>query len=63
MLEHADELTALEQRDCGKPTKQAGPMPWRWRATSSSMPGPATSCGETILPYLDGYSVLTWREP
>ena len=23
MLEHADELTALEQRDCGKPTKQA----------------------------------------
>src|SRR3989344_1688055 len=23
ILEHADELTALEQRDCGKPTKQA----------------------------------------
>eukprot|EP01030_Chromulinospumella_sphaerica_P012330 gene12330-12121_t len=23
VLEHADELTALEQRDCGKPTKQA----------------------------------------
>lgn len=63
MLEHADELTALEQRDCGKPTKQA-------RADAVALARYfefyAGACdklhGETI-PYLDGYSVLTWREP
>ncbi len=63
VLEHADELTALEQRDCGKPTKQA-------RADSVALARYfefyAGACdklhGETI-PYLDGYSVLTWREP
>ena len=62
-LEHADELTALEQRDCGKPTKQA-------RADAVALARYfefyAGACdklhGETI-PYLDGYSVLTWREP
>ncbi|MBO0942227.1 aldehyde dehydrogenase family protein [Acidovorax temperans] len=63
VLEHADELTALEQRDCGKPTKQA-------RADAVALARYfefyAGACdklhGETI-PYLDGYSVLTWREP
>ncbi len=63
VLEHADELTALEQRDCGKPTKQA-------RADAGALARYfefyAGACdklhGETI-PYLDGYSVLTWREP
>ncbi len=63
VLEHADELTALEQRDCGKPTKQAGPMPWRWRATFESMPGACDKLHGEAIPYLDGYSVLTWREP
>ena len=63
VLEHADELTALEQRDCGKPTKQA-------RADAVALARYfefyAGACdklhGETI-PYLDGFSVLTWREP
>lgn len=63
VLEHADELTALEQRDCGKPTKQA-------RADAVALARYfefyAGACdklhGETI-PYMDGYSVLTWREP
>ncbi|KRA16636.1 aldehyde dehydrogenase family protein [Acidovorax sp. Root568] len=63
ILEHADELTALEQRDCGKPTKQA-------RADAIALARYfefyAGACdkfhGETI-PYSDGYSVLTWREP
>lgn len=63
VLEHADELTALEQRDCGKPTKQA-------RADAVALARYfefyAGACdklhGETI-PYTDGYSVLTWREP
>lgn len=61
--EHAAELAALEQRDCGKPTKQA-------RADVSALARYfeyyAGACdklhGETI-PYQDGYSVLTWREP
>jgi aldehyde dehydrogenase (NAD+) len=60
---HADELAALEQRDCGKPVRQA-------RADATALARYfefyAGACdklhGETI-PYLDGYSVLTWREP
>ena len=60
---HADELAMIEQRDCGKPTKQA-------RADAAALARYfefyAGACdkfhGETI-PYLDGYSVLTWREP
>ncbi len=63
VAEHADELTLLEQRDCGKPVKQA-------RADAAALARYfefyAGSCdklhGETI-PYKDGYSVLTWREP
>ncbi|RYY68576.1 MAG: aldehyde dehydrogenase family protein, partial [Comamonadaceae bacterium] len=60
---HVDELAAIEQRDCGKPTRQA-------RADALALVRYfefyAGACdklhGETI-PYLDGYSVLTWREP
>ncbi len=60
---HEAELTALEQRDCGKPTRQA-------RADAQALARYfefyAGACdklhGETI-PYQDGYSVFTWREP
>jgi aldehyde dehydrogenase (NAD+) len=63
VAEHAEELAAIEQRDCGKPTKQA-------RADALALVRYfefyAGACdkltGETI-PYLDGYTVLTWREP
>ncbi len=63
VAEHAEELALLEQRDCGKPTRQA-------RADAAALSRYfefyAGACdklhGETI-PYLDGYSVLTWREP
>ena len=63
VAEHADELAAIEQRDCGKPTKQA-------RADALALVRYfefyAGACdklhGETI-PYQDGYSVFTWREP
>jgi aldehyde dehydrogenase (NAD+) len=63
ITEHAQELSAIEQRDCGKPTRQA-------RADATALARYfefyAGACdklhGETI-PYLDGYSVLTWREP
>ncbi|SCK57072.1 aldehyde dehydrogenase (NAD+) [Variovorax sp. HW608] len=60
---HTDELALIEQRDCGKPVKQA-------RADALALVRYfefyAGACdklhGETI-PYQDGYSVLTWREP
>ncbi len=63
VAQHADELALLEQRDCGKPVKQA-------RADATALGRYfefyAGACdklhGET-LPYLDGYSVFTWREP
>lgn len=63
ITEHAEELAAIEQRDCGKPTRQA-------RADAAALARYfefyAGACdklhGDTI-PYQDGYSVLTWREP
>ncbi len=63
VAQHGEELAALEQRDCGKPTKQA-------RADAMALVRYfefyAGACdklhGETI-PYQDGYSVFTWREP
>ncbi|MET0310878.1 MAG: aldehyde dehydrogenase family protein [Burkholderiaceae bacterium] len=63
VAEHAEELAMLEQRDCGKPTKQA-------RADSIALAryfefyaGACDKLHGDTLPYLDGYSVLTWREP
>ena len=61
--EHAEELALIEQRDCGKPTRQA-------RADAAALAryfefyaGACDKlCGQTI-PYQDGYSVFTWREP
>ena len=63
VLEHADELTALEQRDCGKPTSQAAADA---AALARYFEFYAGACdkfhGETI-PYQNGYSVFTWRQP
>jgi len=63
VAEHAEELAAIEQRDCGKPTKQA-------RADAAALAryfefyaGACDKLHGDTLPYLDGYSVLTWREP
>ncbi|MCB1988805.1 MAG: aldehyde dehydrogenase family protein, partial [Burkholderiaceae bacterium] len=59
----ADELAALEQRDCGKPTRQARADV---QALARYFEFYAGACdklhGETI-PGPPGYSVLTWREP
>ncbi len=63
VAEHADELALIEQRDCGKPVKQA-------KADAAALARYfefyAGACdklhGETI-PYQNGFSVLTWREP
>ena len=61
--EHAEELAQIEMRDCGKPAKQA-------RADASALARYfefyAGSCDKlhgVTIPYQDGYSVFTWREP
>ena len=60
---HADELTALEQRDCGKPTKQARADVVALARYFEYYAGACDKLHGETLPYLDGYSVLTWREP
>ncbi|MBF5006729.1 aldehyde dehydrogenase family protein [Diaphorobacter caeni] len=63
LQEHAEELAQIEARDCGKPLKQA-------RADAAAIAryfefygGAADKLmGETI-PYQNGYTVLTIREP
>ncbi|MFS8084646.1 MAG: aldehyde dehydrogenase family protein [Acidobacteriota bacterium] len=63
ILGHHEELAQLESRDCGKPLKQA-----RADATACARyfefyaGAPDKLHGDTI-PYLPGYTVLTWREP
>jgi aldehyde dehydrogenase (NAD+) len=58
-----DDLTRVEARDCGKPLKQARADV---AACARYFEFYAGACdklhGETI-PYADGYTVFTWREP
>jgi len=61
--EHADELAALEQRDCGKPTKQARADALALVRYFEFYAGAADKFHGETIPYQDGYSVLTWREP
>jgi aldehyde dehydrogenase (NAD+) len=63
ILEHADELTALEQRDCGKPTKQARADAIALARYFEFYSGACDKFHGETIPYPDGYSVLTWREP
>ncbi len=63
LAEHAEELAAIEQRDCGKPTRQA-------RADAAALvryfeyyAGACDKLHGQTLPFLEGFSVLTWREP
>jgi len=63
LAEHAEELATLLRRDGGQPIRQAYADV---RALVRCLEFYAGACdklhGET-LPYQDGYSVLTWREP
>jgi aldehyde dehydrogenase (NAD+) len=63
ILDNADALAMLEARDCGKPMKQARADV---AACARYFEFYAGACdklhGETI-PYPEGYTVLTWREP
>jgi aldehyde dehydrogenase (NAD+) len=63
MLDHADELAQLESQDCGKPLKQARADVTAIARYFEFYAGAADKLmGETI-PYQNGYTVLTLREP
>jgi aldehyde dehydrogenase (NAD+) len=63
VAEHAEELALLEQRDCGKPTKQARADALALVRYFEFYAGACDKLHGDTLPYLDGYSVFTWREP
>lgn len=63
ILDHHEELAQLESRDCGKPLKQArADVTACARYFEFYAGAPDKLHGDTI-PYLPGYTVLTWREP
>ncbi len=61
--EHAEELAAIEQRDCGKPTRQARADALALARYFEFYAGACDKLHGQTIPYSDGYSVLTWREP
>lgn len=63
VMAHADELAAIEQRDCGKPTRQAKADVAALARYLEFYSGACDKLHGATIPYLDGYSVLTWREP
>ena len=63
VAEHAPELSRIEQRDCGKPTKQANADAAALARYFEFYAGACDKLHGDTIPYLDGYSVLTWREP
>ncbi|MGH8822820.1 MAG: aldehyde dehydrogenase family protein, partial [Rhodoferax sp.] len=63
VAEHADELALIEQRDCGKPTKQARADALALVRYFEFYAGACDKLHGETLPYQDGYSVFTWREP
>ena len=63
VAEHVEELALIEQRDCGKPTKQARADALALVRYFEFYAGACDKLHGETLPYLDGYTVLTWREP
>ncbi|MBI5279633.1 MAG: aldehyde dehydrogenase family protein [Burkholderiales bacterium] len=63
IAEHADELAAIEQRDCGKPTKQAKADALALVRYFEFYSGACDKLHGETIPYQQGYTVLTWREP
>ncbi|MDB5731429.1 MAG: aldehyde dehydrogenase [Variovorax sp.] len=63
IAEHVDELTLLEQRDCGKPVSQARADALALARYFEFYAGACDKLHGETIPYQDGYSVFTWREP
>ena len=63
VLDHFDELADIESRDCGKPTKQARADVTALARYFEFYGGAADKLHGETLPYTQGYTVLTLREP
>ncbi len=63
VLENADELAELEAADVGKPLKQAKADAVALARYCEFYAGAADKIHGATLPYLDGYTVYTLREP
>jgi aldehyde dehydrogenase (NAD+) len=63
IAEHVDELALLEQRDCGKPVKQAKADAAALVRYFEFYAGACDKLHGDTIPYQNGYSVMTWREP
>ncbi|MBM3362550.1 MAG: aldehyde dehydrogenase family protein [Betaproteobacteria bacterium] len=61
--ECADELAALEQRDCGKPVSQARADVVALARYFEFYAGACDKWHGETLPFRNGYTALTWREP
>ena len=61
--DHAEELALTEARDCGKPLKQARADAAACARYFEFYAGAADKLHGTTLPYPEGFTVLTWREP
>jgi aldehyde dehydrogenase (NAD+) len=63
VLEHVDELAQLEAMDVGKPLKQARADVLALARYMEFYGGAADKVHGETIPYLDGYTVYTLREP
>ena len=63
ILEHEDELTEMEARDVGKPLTQARVDVKACARYFEFYGGAADKVHGETIPYLEGYTVLTLREP
>jgi aldehyde dehydrogenase (NAD+) len=63
IADHAEELALLEARDCGKPLTQARADAAACARYFEFYAGAPDKLHGATLPYADGFTVLTWREP
>ncbi len=63
ILDHADELALIEARDCGKPLKQARADVAACARYFEFYGGASDKLHGATIPYPEGFTVLTWREP
>ncbi len=63
LFEHAEELALIESADCGKPLKQARSDAQMVARYFEFYAGTADKFHGETIPYQNGYTVYTWREP
>ena len=63
ILDHAEELALTEARDCGKPLTQARADVTACARYFEFYGGACDKLHGETLPYPEGFTVLTWREP